>query len=116
MSSTGPPPPASSSPPPPGAGYGTAPRTGRGQSETVRRVKEAWEAKDIAALVDLLDPSAVMTADGGGLAAPPCAPWRAAPISPGTWPASRTGPPASNSWNTRSTAPRAWSPAARGPS
>lgn len=34
----------------------------------VRRVKEAWENKDIAALVDLLDPSAVMTADGGGLA------------------------------------------------
>ncbi len=34
----------------------------------VRRVKEAWENKDIAALVDLLDPSAVMTADGGGFA------------------------------------------------
>ncbi|MFE3737253.1 RNA polymerase sigma factor SigJ [Streptomyces sp. NPDC059134] len=37
------------------------------QAEAVRRVKEAWEAKDIAALVDLLDPAAVMTADGGGL-------------------------------------------------
>ncbi|MGW2180036.1 RNA polymerase sigma factor SigJ [Streptomyces sp. NPDC001732] len=34
----------------------------------VRHVKEAWEAKDITALVGLLDPDAVMTADGGGLA------------------------------------------------
>ncbi|NEB07808.1 sigma-70 family RNA polymerase sigma factor, partial [Streptomyces coelicoflavus] len=32
------------------------------RADVVRRVKEAWEAKDIAALVDLLDPAAVMTA------------------------------------------------------
>lgn len=38
-----------------------------GRADTVRQVKEAWERKDIAALVDLLDPAAVMTADGGGL-------------------------------------------------
>lgn len=38
------------------------------RADVVRRVKEAWQNKDIAALVDLLDPSAVMTADGGGLA------------------------------------------------
>ncbi|MFF3096072.1 RNA polymerase sigma factor SigJ [Streptomyces cyaneofuscatus] len=44
-----------------------APAAGVGQAEAVRRVKEAWESKDIAALVDLLDPAAVMTADGGGL-------------------------------------------------
>ncbi|MFE7333796.1 RNA polymerase sigma factor SigJ [Streptomyces griseus] len=37
------------------------------RSDVVRRVKEAWRNKDIAALVDLLDPAAVMTADGGGL-------------------------------------------------
>lgn len=37
------------------------------RTDAVRRVKEAWENKDIAALVDLLDPAAVMTADGGGL-------------------------------------------------
>ncbi|MFJ8002470.1 RNA polymerase sigma factor SigJ [Streptomyces sp. NPDC096310] len=43
------------------------PVTTAGQADAVRRVKEAWEAKDIAALVDLLDPAAVMTADGGGL-------------------------------------------------
>lgn len=44
-----------------------APVTAAGQAEAVRQVKEAWETKDIAALVDLLDPAAVMTADGGGM-------------------------------------------------
>ncbi|ROO84880.1 RNA polymerase sigma-70 factor (ECF subfamily) [Actinocorallia herbida] len=44
-----------------------APAPDPGQADTVRRVKEAWKAKDIAALVDLLDPAAVMTADGGGM-------------------------------------------------
>jgi RNA polymerase sigma-70 factor (ECF subfamily) len=39
-----------------------------GQAEAVRRVKDAWESKDLTALVGLLDPDAVMTADGGGLA------------------------------------------------
>jgi RNA polymerase sigma factor (sigma-70 family) len=39
-----------------------------GRSAVVRRFKEAWEAQDIRALVDLLDPSAVAVADGGGLA------------------------------------------------
>ncbi|MFG2873626.1 RNA polymerase sigma factor SigJ [Streptomyces sp. NPDC048337] len=38
-----------------------------GQAGLVRHFKEAWEAKDIEALVDLLDPDAVMIADGGGL-------------------------------------------------
>ncbi|MEU1709420.1 RNA polymerase sigma factor SigJ [Streptomyces sp. NPDC005706] len=44
-----------------------APVTTAGQADMVRQVKEAWEAKDIAALVGLLDPAAVMTADGGGM-------------------------------------------------
>ncbi|MEU1107011.1 MULTISPECIES: RNA polymerase sigma factor SigJ [Streptomyces] len=39
-----------------------------GQADVVRHVKEAWESKDIAALVRILDPAAVMTADGGGMA------------------------------------------------
>jgi RNA polymerase sigma factor (sigma-70 family) len=39
-----------------------------GRGAVVRRFKEAWEAQDIRALVDLLDPSAVAVADGGGLA------------------------------------------------
>ncbi|MCT4351681.1 RNA polymerase sigma factor SigJ [Streptomyces sp. Je 1-79] len=38
-----------------------------GQAGLVRDFKEAWEAKDIEALVGLLDPDATMTADGGGL-------------------------------------------------
>ncbi|MYR64097.1 RNA polymerase subunit sigma-24, partial [Streptomyces sp. SID625] len=38
------------------------------RAEAVRQVKEAWQANDITALVGLLDPAAVMTADGGGVA------------------------------------------------
>ncbi|MGR4880314.1 RNA polymerase sigma factor SigJ [Streptomyces sp. LARHCF249] len=38
-----------------------------GQAGLVRHFKEAWESKDIEALVGLLDPDATMTADGGGL-------------------------------------------------
>src|SRR5690348_2471219 len=40
----------------------------RGQAAVVRQFKTAWQAKDIGALVDLLDPDATATADGGGLA------------------------------------------------
>ncbi|WP_224283551.1 RNA polymerase sigma factor SigJ [Streptomyces sp. LS1784] len=46
-----------------------APATPRGaQAGLVRHFKQAWEARDIAALVGLLAPDATMTADGGGLA------------------------------------------------
>ena len=38
------------------------------QAGIVRDFKQAWEAKDINALIGLLDPDATMTADGGGLA------------------------------------------------
>lgn len=48
-----------------GAARTPVPATGR--ADVVRHVKEAWESKDIAALVGLLDPDAVMTADGGGM-------------------------------------------------
>ncbi|MGW3043662.1 RNA polymerase sigma factor SigJ [Kitasatospora sp. NPDC001159] len=51
-------------------GLAPTPATAAGQAgraDTVRRVKEAWETRDIPALVALLDPAAVMTADGGGL-------------------------------------------------
>ncbi|MGX1885384.1 RNA polymerase sigma factor SigJ [Streptomyces sp. NPDC055287] len=37
-----------------------------GQASLVRHFKEAWEARDIGALVSLLDPDATMNADGGG--------------------------------------------------
>jgi hypothetical protein len=39
-----------------------------GQAGIVRQFKTAWEAKDIDALISLLDPEATATADGGGLA------------------------------------------------
>jgi RNA polymerase sigma-70 factor (ECF subfamily) len=37
------------------------------QAALVRDFKQAWEAKDIEALVGLLDPGATVVADGGGL-------------------------------------------------
>jgi RNA polymerase sigma factor (sigma-70 family) len=38
------------------------------QAGVIRAFKAAWEAKDIDALIGLLDPDATATADGGGLA------------------------------------------------
>ena len=38
------------------------------QADIIRAFKQAWEAKDIDALIGLLDPGATATADGGGLA------------------------------------------------
>ncbi|MFD4693214.1 RNA polymerase sigma factor SigJ [Streptomyces sp. NPDC058463] len=43
-------------------------RPGAGRAGIVRQFKTAWEAKDIDALIGLLDPDATATADGGGLA------------------------------------------------
>jgi len=37
------------------------------QARVVRDFKQAWEARDIGALIGLLDPGATVTADGGGL-------------------------------------------------
>jgi RNA polymerase sigma factor (sigma-70 family) len=46
----------------------SAPATPRvRQANLVRDFKQAWEAKDIEALIGLLDPGATMTGDGGGL-------------------------------------------------
>ncbi|AKZ60195.1 putative sigma factor [Streptomyces ambofaciens ATCC 23877] len=44
----------------------SVPRAAR-QADLVRDFKLAWEAKDIEALIDLLDPDATGVADGGGL-------------------------------------------------
>ncbi|MFC8448692.1 RNA polymerase sigma factor SigJ [Kitasatospora sp. NPDC057223] len=49
-----------------GAAPGPAAPTA-GQAGLVRHFKKAWEARDIEALVGLLDPEATMVADGGGL-------------------------------------------------
>ena len=38
------------------------------RAEVVRDFKRAWETSDIEALIGLLDPQAIATADGGGLA------------------------------------------------
>ncbi|MFJ4653754.1 RNA polymerase sigma factor SigJ [Nocardia sp. NPDC088792] len=38
------------------------------RADVVRDFKRAWETKDIEALIGLLDPRAIATADGGGLA------------------------------------------------
>ncbi|MEW2393873.1 RNA polymerase sigma factor SigJ [Streptomyces venezuelae] len=42
-------------------------RPSRHQADVVRNFKQAWEAKDITALIGFLDPSAVSVADTGGL-------------------------------------------------
>ncbi|WP_410658564.1 RNA polymerase sigma factor SigJ [Amycolatopsis sp. lyj-112] len=44
-----------------------SPEAPAAQRAVVRAFKEAWEAKDIDALVGLLDPAAIVIADGGGL-------------------------------------------------
>ena len=41
------------------------------QARIVRDFKQAWEAKDVNALIGLLDPDATATGDGGGLVAAP---------------------------------------------
>ncbi|BCJ39835.1 RNA polymerase sigma factor [Actinoplanes ianthinogenes] len=46
---------------------GTTPSPPAEQARIVREFKQAWEAKDIEALLGLLDPDAVMVSDGGGL-------------------------------------------------
>ncbi|MER6948089.1 RNA polymerase sigma factor SigJ [Nonomuraea sp. NPDC000554] len=49
-----------------GASQAHAASTAR-QADLVRDFKQAWEAKDIDALIGLLDPDATATGDGGGL-------------------------------------------------
>jgi RNA polymerase sigma-70 factor (ECF subfamily) len=44
-----------------------APAPAAKQASIVRAFKQAWEAKDIDALITLLDPAATATGDGGGL-------------------------------------------------
>jgi RNA polymerase sigma-70 factor (ECF subfamily) len=46
-----------------------APQTSTNRTRVVREFRRAWQAKDVAALVRILDPSATAVADGGGLVA-----------------------------------------------
>jgi ketosteroid isomerase-like protein len=48
------------------ASQAPAPPTAQ-QADIVRQFKQAWEAKDINALIGVLDPDATAIADGGGL-------------------------------------------------
>ena len=50
----------------------------RPRPSIVREFKRAWEAKDIGALIGLLDPDATAIGDGGGLAAAALLPIRGA--------------------------------------
>ena len=50
----------------------TPARPDRAAGLLIRDFKKAWQARDIGALIALLDPAATVTADGGGLA--PAAP------------------------------------------
>ena len=53
---------------PPSHSHVVGPATPTAQkADIVRGFKEAWEAKDIDALIGLLDPDATAIADGGGL-------------------------------------------------
>jgi RNA polymerase sigma-70 factor (ECF subfamily) len=45
---------------------GTSATPGAHRADLVRDFKQAWEAKDIQALIGLLDPNATSIADGGG--------------------------------------------------
>ena len=67
------------------------------RAEIVRSFKRAWQAKDIDALIGLLDPNAAAIADGGGLAADLPAPdrgRRADRAAPGS--SSPTGAPSTS--------------------
>ena len=60
-------PPASLLSPPPHPRLAGSRGPGSPAGRLVRDFKQAWEARDIGALIGLLDPGATMTADGGGL-------------------------------------------------
>jgi hypothetical protein len=60
-------PPASLLRPPPRPRVAGSRGPGSPQAGIVRAFKQAWEAKDIDALIGLLDPGATAIADGGGL-------------------------------------------------
>ncbi len=83
------------------------------QACLVRDFKQAWEAaRDIAALIGLLDPGATLTADGGCASpAPRSARLKGASRPRATWSIWPTGHPATRrSWSARSTASLAWWP------
>ena len=85
------------------------PRSDAHRAGLVRAFKQAWEAKDIEALVSLLDPDATAIGDGGGLVSAELRPDRGGEGSrtPGRL-AERA--PTCRWWNVRSTASPVWWP------
>jgi hypothetical protein len=60
-------PPAGPLGPPPHPRLPGPPAPAARQAGIIRAFKQAWEARDIGALIGLLDPDATVIADGGGL-------------------------------------------------
>ena len=67
-------------------------------------LQKAWEARDIGALIGILDPEATVTADGGGLVTAALRPPKAASRSPASTPRSPALRPTGQSWSVWSTA------------
>jgi len=74
------------------------------EASLVRDFKKAWEARDIGALIGILDPEATVTADGGGLVTAALRPPKAASRSPASTPRSPALRPTGQSWSVWSTA------------
>lgn len=66
------------------ARHGSPPSQAR-QADVVRRFTHAWQAKDINALISLLDPDVIATADGGGKAVSFLQPIRGREQVAGAW-------------------------------
>src|SRR5260370_7056027 len=63
------------------------------QAGIIRAFKQAWEAKDIDALIGLLDPDATAIADGGGLATTFLRPIQGREQPPPAWTQTPSPPP-----------------------
>ena len=71
---------------------GRAARQRAGNAVIIRDFKAAWEAKDIGALIGLLDLTEPPSPTAAARSAPHCAQSKAAIRSPATWPASSAAP------------------------
>ena len=80
------------------------------QARVIREFRQAWEARDITALIGLLDPDATAIADSGGLSTRSLTRSKAASRSRARGWRSPGRPGARRSWNARLTASPASSP------
>ena len=84
-----------------------APPTAR-RAELIRQFKEAWEATDIATLVNLLDPDVTAVADGGGVVIAALEPVHGGANVAQYFAACRSWTTAARWWSEPSTASRVW--------